>query len=290
LAGVAVILVLISCVLHAGWNLLVKRAGDMEAFTALYLLASSVLYLPMAIAFAVRHPVPAAGWILIAISGTLYAVYFVALGHAYRDADLSYAYPLARGIGPVLTVALGVSFLRERVTAAGLTGIALVLLAVVVLQAPAMRGGLGREMRRGACWASLVGLMYAAYSVVDKIAMARVGVHPVLYLYLAYLISTAVVTPVVVMRHGGRSLAAEWRANGAAATAVGLLNVGAYVLVLYAMAMPRAPVSYIVPLRTVSVLFGVAGGLRLLGEEGTWSRITAAVLIMLGVAAIAWKG
>src|SRR4051794_2937153 len=100
----AIGLVLASCVLHAYWNLLFKRAGDKLAFTALFLLVAPVVSLPMFVWLLPRHPVPAAGWACIGITGALYFVYFVALAWAYRDGELSVAYPLARGIGPALTL------------------------------------------------------------------------------------------------------------------------------------------------------------------------------------------
>lgn len=290
MTGVAIGLVLISCVLHAGWNLLVKRAGDKGAFTALYLIATCVLYTPVAIGFGIRNPIPPAGWRCIGVSGCLYAVNYLALSRAYKHGDLSYAYPLARGSGPLLTVILGVTLLGERLTAAGLVGVALILAAVVVLQAPIGTEEVLRGMARAAGWALLVGTMYAAYSIVDKAAVSRVGVHPVLYLCLAHGASGLVLTPVIWSRKGTAALVAEWRRHGPAAVAVGLLIPGAYLLVLFAMAMPHAPVSYIVPLRTVSVMLGVAGGLRILGEQGAWSRMLAAVLVVAGVGLIAWKG
>jgi drug/metabolite transporter (DMT)-like permease len=50
------------------------------------------------------------------------------------------------------------------------------------------------------------------------------------------------------------------------------------------------PVSYVVPLRSVSVLLSVGVGHRFLGEGGGARRWAAAALILLGITAIALRG
>jgi drug/metabolite transporter (DMT)-like permease len=59
--------------------------------------------------------------------------------------------------------------------------------------------------------------------------------------------------------------------------------VGGYLLVLYVL--QQAPVSYVVPLRSVSVLLSVIAGSRMLGEAGGTVRLAAAV-ILAGIGAI----
>jgi drug/metabolite transporter (DMT)-like permease len=60
----------------------------------------------------------------------------------------------------------------------------------------------------------------------------------------------------------------------------------AYVLVLYAVTM--APLSHVAPAREVSMLFAALIGGRLLGEGDRALRVAGAVLIALGVMALAW--
>jgi drug/metabolite transporter (DMT)-like permease len=64
--------------------------------------------------------------------------------------------------------------------------------------------------------------------------------------------------------------------------------VGGYLLVLYVL--QQAPVSYVVPLRSVSVLLSVLVGSRLLGEQGGVMRLAAAGAILAGISAIAIGG
>ena len=58
----------------------------------------------------VGHPAaPDLGWLLAAVvSGVLHVVYSVTLQRGYDAADMNVVYPLARGTGPLLTVAVSV--------------------------------------------------------------------------------------------------------------------------------------------------------------------------------------
>ena len=89
-------------------------------------------------------------------------------------------------------------------------------------------------------------------------------------------------TPVVALN---RAIAvAEVHGPQAALDLVDQLNLPAYLLVLTALQLPHTPVSYITPLRTVSVLFAVLFGVGFLGEEGRWTKYAGALLMMTGVA------
>jgi len=96
-----------------------------------------------------------------------------------------------------------------------------------------------------------------------------------------------IVLPIALIRCGKETLFKEWRRNWISCSATSVLNIVAYLLVLWAMSLPNTPVSYIVPLRTLSVLFGVLFGTEVLGESGRWRKLGAAALLMLGVSLIA---
>ena len=60
--------------------------------------------------------------------------------------------------------------------------------------------------------------------------------------------------------------------------------VGTYLLVLFALTL--AKVSYIVPTRQISTLFGAAAGYILFKEKFTWRRGVAVLLIAAGAVCI----
>lgn len=290
MSPLAVGLILVSCVLHASWNLLLKRAGDKLAFTAVFLLLSPVLFLPVFAALFGEARIPPAGWACIIATGAAYATYFIALAIAYEGADLSLAYPLSRGIGPMLTLLWGVLLLGERPTLLGVVGVCLILGAAGVLLWPAGGQTKGRTLSRPILAAMGVGLTSSVYSLLEKVTVGTLRVDPILYPYLAYAIAGLLVARWVARRKGAGALWLEWERARGACVGVAFLSLFTGILVMYALRLPRAPVSYIVPLRSASVVIAVILGVDVLGEGRRWAKLGAAALTLAGIALMAWRG
>ena len=105
MAVTAIILVVISAVLHAGWNLLSKYRHPTASFFLLANLAGAVLLLPVLILSADVLDCFVSGRVglLLLATGFFMALYWAALAGAYRAGDMSVAYPLARS-SPVIVV------------------------------------------------------------------------------------------------------------------------------------------------------------------------------------------
>ena len=86
-----------AAVLHAAWNLLVKRAGEKYIFTWLAWVVGGVAYAPL---LAFSPGLPRSVWLYLAISSLAQVAYFVALTRAYTIGDFSLVYPLSRGAAP----------------------------------------------------------------------------------------------------------------------------------------------------------------------------------------------
>ena len=67
---------------------------------------------------------------------------------------------------------------------------------------------------------------------------------------------------------------------------VGVLSPAAYTLVLLAVQM--APLSYVAPVREISMLVGTFIGASLLGESVKPSQFIGAAIMLLGVIGLAW--
>ena len=104
----ALMLVLLSSMAHATWNLLAKRTTNQEVFIWWLLVATSVLLSPLALVLIWQTPVLYPGWWFILGTVVLHAFYFAFLGRSYTHAELSLAYPIARGLGPMLVPIIGV--------------------------------------------------------------------------------------------------------------------------------------------------------------------------------------
>jgi drug/metabolite transporter (DMT)-like permease len=276
--------------LHALSNALIKSSRDKLAFTWWMLTANAIIGLPLI--FFVGQPQPI-GWLIILVSGLIEAVYFITLTRAYALGDLSQVYPLARGSAPLFVLLWALVFLGERPTPIGVGGILIVVLGLYLVNLPSLsdwkRPLLGFRSP-AARWALVTGLLISIYSSIDKVGMRYVD--PLPYLYLFLVVTWLALSAQWLNPDRRAALRAEWRADKRKlvwrAAAVALLGGGAYALVLAALRL--SPVSYVSPVRELSVVVGAWLGVRFMGEAGGRLRIFAALLVALGIGVIALGG
>jgi drug/metabolite transporter (DMT)-like permease len=271
--------------LHAGWNLLVKRAGEKQVFTWWAIMAGSVCFLPVVI-FSPALPTRVYPYILA--SAVAEAAYFVALTLAYKYGDFSLVYPIARGAAPALLLVWSALFLDEHPTPPGIIGVAILLLGLMVVGGGswwAQRKGVKVSMA-GIFSALLVALCISIYSVIDGAAVKFVPAAPYTTMVLA--LSGVLTAPAVLVRYGRRAMLAEWRANWLRIWIVGVLMLVTFLLVLLVYAV--APVGYAGAVREISVVFAALIGWWWLNEGFGLLRTIGAVLIFAGILTIALAG
>jgi drug/metabolite transporter (DMT)-like permease len=229
-----------------------------------------VLWAPLAVVDGVvEGGISLAGVAFMAGSGLVHIGYFRSLQKSYEHGDLSVVYPLARGSGPVLSVAAAILFLGERPSALGLAGGGLIIAGVL-----ALASGKGA----GAAAALTTGAFIAAYTVWDAHAVGALDQPPIAYFCGAEAIRALALAPLVT------DVKATWKRNRRAILGVGALSPLAYTLVLFALT--RAPISLVAPVRESSVVLGALLGAKLLQEGQIGRRIAAATAIALGIAAL----
>ena len=270
--------VLFAALCHAGWNALVKIGLDPLSTTTLIAIGSGVVALA-GLPF-VGMPGEAA-WPWLAASVFLHLCYFAALVESYRTGDLGQVYPIARGAAPLMTAAATTFVLGEILSPLGWVGILVLVAGVVLLSA---RGGrdLARIDRRSVGYALLTALTICAYSVVDGIG-ARTAVNPASYAIWIFIGNAVVLAPYAFYRDG-RALIPAMRLFLWRGFAGGLLQIGSYGTVLWAMTL--APIALVATLRETSVLFGAVIAVIVLREPLRPIRIVAALLILAGLVLI----
>lgn len=165
--------VLVSAVMHASWNILLKTAGDPLRTATWGMVAASVVLVPGAVAgwALTGHPdLPPRAFVLGCLSGCAEIAYFVFLAAAYRRGDLSIVSPLARGSAPLLIVVVGITLLGERLDPAAALGVALLLVGLLIVQRPWRLLRDEHAAHRGAAgFALLTGIMIATYTSIDRV-------------------------------------------------------------------------------------------------------------------------
>jgi drug/metabolite transporter (DMT)-like permease len=270
-------LVLLSALMHAGWNLIAKLGSDR-------LVAMAVMKVPnIALALAILAwagmPAPES-WPFLAASWLVNCVYFYFLIRAYRG-DLSLAYPVARGVAPLFVLGLSAAFVGEVPSAAGIAGVALISLAILALVSGR---GITREHRATFLWACGVGLTIAVYTLVDGLGGRRSG-NPVGYVAALNILTGLAVCSAAVATKGGAAVTAALRSHWPRATLGGSLILFAYMIVVYALTL--SPMAQIAALRESSVIFAAIMGVIFLREPFGGRRILAAAVLAVGIILVA---
>ena len=86
--AIIIITVLISTLLHATWNFLIKKSNHPYEYVQLLALVSGAISLPFAIFFIITDTFTITGILLSILSGFVHVFYFYFLGTAYKKADL----------------------------------------------------------------------------------------------------------------------------------------------------------------------------------------------------------
>ena len=276
----ALLLALGAALMHAAWNALAKRGGDPLAFLFCAGSLGALFYLPGALYVLWARGFPPAALPFVIATVLLHAIYFFALGQAYRVGDLSLVYPVARGTGVALVPIFALLLFEERLSPLGTAGVALVVLGIFSLH-PRPGTGRARLLAPGTGWAFATGLAIAGYSLVDKAGVARL--HPLPYITLMEVGAALVLMPAVLPKRD--VLRREWRTNWRTIVLVAAMSPGGYLLVLFAFQLSKT--GYVVAAREVSIVFSALIGGFLLREGALARRLAAAAMVAAGVVCVA---
>lgn len=264
-----------------------KRAGTSgTAFIAATLLVGVVVFAPFGVAALVTTP--PASWqaaVLILGSAALQVGYFMLLQRGYRLADVGVVYPVARGVGPLLSVAAAVAVLGERPALLALGGAILVVAGVVTIGTAGVGTTAADPARRwrGVRYGVAVGVVIAAYTLWDASAVTVADLNPVGYYWLSMIVQLIVLGGLAA--RAPATAVATVRAHPIAAIIVGLLSPLAYVAVLFAYQL--APVSIVAPAREVSVVLIALAGWMLFREPNPVRRLFGSAVVLGGIALLA---
>lgn len=290
---IAFFLVLVSAILHAGWNLLSKQNNPSAAF---YLLSSStaaVLCLCCAGGFGIDFTLlPLKFSLLLAVSILFEALYLIGLAHAYRNCDISIAYPMGRAL-PVLLVA-AVTRLLGLGTAPGsiaLTGMGILFFGCLLLPQKQLR-----DLRPSVyCNQAIVFILLIAagttgYTICDSVAMEILRSYAgrsdwkltFSYLFCVEFGIVLALSGFVLLLPAERKEFKRLFLQTPAPMLTGICSTTAYALILAAMQFVTS-VTYIQAFRQLSLPIGVLAGIFLLHERCPLPKIAGVILIVAGL-------
>jgi len=269
----ATLLSLAAAVIHAGWNLLAKRApGDRYVVLWAQFFMAGVLALPIAIGNHLLFGMPGIAYLWAALSGAVHLPYLWLLAKAYTIGDFSVSYPVARGGGAALAAIGGVLFLSDHLNLWEAAGITTVVAGLCLLAAGANGAHLAVALG--------VALTIGTYSLFDA-AGSRATTGSVAYIF-ATMVGGATSNTLFGLAAGKRpQMVAALRARWLPALGGGLAVTVTYGMVT--VAWQYASVGYVTALRESSVVLAALAGWKVLGEGDHRRRLTAAGVVFGGL-------
>lgn len=279
----ALILILLSAVIHPLWNILLKKSIDKVVFYFHIHFVFTVLFSFILFIFPVGS-INIAGWIFIILSSLAHFFYQIFLCRSYELGDISLTYPIIRS-SPIFVALLGFIFFREIPTPAAVVGILLVVAgAQLINQDRVCVSGIFKTLKREKLEiilvASMTALFSALYSIVDKKGVLEMS--PVLFFYLFFAFSGLLFGAYLIFfKEKRKNFLRVLKKDKYRITLASILEFASYILILYAFRLSK--VAYVVALRQVSIIFGVIYGVSFLKEKYAGVRILASLIIFAGV-------
>jgi drug/metabolite transporter (DMT)-like permease len=270
----ALLLALAAAFVHALWNLLLARARDPEAATAVALVVAVVVFAPVSVfSWGLEREV----WPYLVVTSGLQLLYFSLLITGYRKAEMSVVYPVARGVAPTIVLLAGIVVLGYSTSWAQAAGVVLVGLGVLAIRG--VRGDAG-----GVLFGLGIAAVIASYTLVDKRGLDYAT--PIAYLEVS-MIAPAILYAAWVARMRGGTVALRSELNRSSVVA-GIATFTAYALVLAALQLASA--ASVAAVRETSVVIATLLAAVVLKEHVTPVRLAGAILVACGVVALAAGG
>jgi len=269
-----VALILLAAALHAGWNALIKINGDRVAVMAFVTLTGSLLSL-FALPF-IDAPDPAS-WPLLFVTILIHTGYHFFLATAYDHGDLGQVYPIARGSAPILVTLGAILFAGEYINTIALIGV--ICLSVGVMALTFERVGGTAIKPKAMFFALITGITIASYTIVDGLGVRQAG--SILGFAVWLTIGDGILTFLIALMWKKREIWRVAKNNIPTGLAGGFMQVGAYWIIIYALAI--APMGMVSALRETSVLFAALISTFILKEGFTVWRFVSASLIAFGL-------
>ncbi len=287
----AVTLTLLSALFHAGWNIVARQNKGREIFLRVHFLIVVFGLIPAMVAEFLETPFPATVWGYILISGIFFAIYCLGLASGYKHGDFSVVYPLARAL-PVLLIAITDVVLGHPPSLYGWIGIALVSLGCFLAPLKSLRNfSLAPYWNKTTIWIIVAALGTVGYTIFDNLAadLLQPGIFSAIRYHIFeitvgfasyWLLLKLIQQPTVDLKKWS-----SWREPAVMA----ILLFSTYTLVLFAFQL-SLNTSYIVALRQFSIVIGVVIAAFRFREPAPALRISAAVIITIGIGFITSAG
>ena len=266
-----VIGVLISALMHATWNSIIKGSSNhfLEsmniAFFIIFICLVGIIILPF------PH---SDSWPYIITTCFIHMFYHYFLTKSYTEGEMSKVYPLMRGVPPLIILLMSFFLLKENISLIG-------WLAVITISIGALIMNIGQSFptKLAVFHVLIVILTIVAYTIVDGVG-ARLSQNSFAYISWFGFIQFTLYSLFIMKKCGFRQsldhISTHWRKGILGAC----LSIFGYSIILWAVT--RAPIAYVAALRETAILFAGIIGIIVLGERSTIFKSISIIMITLG--------
>lgn len=272
LSPLMALLVLAAALMHAGWNVMAKTAGDKLLNIGLISVGLGVVGLILT-PF-VDFP-DQASWHFLLGSLVAHLGYYVFLSTGYRHGDLSQVYPIARGMAPPLVAFTAWLLIGETLSPLQLAGVLATSFGILSL-------ALDKPIDRAHSWRPilfglLTSLTIMSYTLFDGQGVRVAGDH-LGYIVWLFALDVPLVLAYCLWRRPGAItyFRQRWRFG----LIGGVLSGGAYGISIFAMS--QGGLASVSSLRETSVIFAAIMSSLLLKERFRHRRYVSVVLVATG--------
>ncbi len=264
--------VLIAALFHAIWNVIIKDSGD----RLLTLFAIRVVGLIFGVFVILFLPPLALEAVPYLVGATfIHFLYFWFLLNTYRVGDFSQVYPISRGSAPLIVLILGTIFVGEYLSP--MQVVATIIISLGILSLSYKEGTLAIIP---VSYALGTAFCIAGYTIVSGIGVRIANSFVVYAGWLEAVCGLAVVIFTFLKRK--RKILTYIRTQWMQGLFVGILSISGFAAALWAMtSYPLAPIA---ALRETSIIFAAIIGAFALKEGYAKKRISAACIVVAGIA------
>ena len=271
--------IVLSALLHAYWNFLLKLAKQPNLFIAISkILEAAIFFLPFWY-FQQGYEIHLNQLYIVAIAAALVFLSYYFLALTYQHLDMSIAYPVSRS-SSLFLVPLAWFFLNEQLGPLGVFAIVLMTIGIVLLSITGSQSQASDTLKlsvKGIVMALIVALISALQTLWSKISITQI--HPFIFFYSYTFVVALGYVVVIFFKHKAKNIHRELVLYWPQMLVVGLLNTASYGLFLYALT--KANTAFVGSLRQLSLVFALMLGVYLLKERLTKQKTLGTIIVLI---------
>lgn len=280
----ATILILISAVLHASWNAAVKKSPDKLPIMVFITAYGGFAFVP----FTFLVPLPTFElWLWLIFSAFIHLSYQRSLTKMYEKNPLSYAYPIARGTGPLLVAIFSLFIFQTALEPLEIVFIASLVFGIFLTIRSAPKANIDDtntgHNKFNAIYPLITGTLIASYTLVDAYAV-RLNDNILTFIIWSAVTQAPLFFAIAMKDRGSAILIQSLRSWRYGLPAAIMAQLG-YVFALAAYSFGN--IGKIAALRETSILFAGILGYFWLKENMSHQKAVALFIIMISAVALA---